>query len=419
MDDKILRMFFEPTRWPYAIERGIFKGINKAELYKLTRPKVRASMYQAIRDGKYNIAPPHTAHIPKDDGTFRTVYINEPIDRVFLSLANDLLFELTSSMIHPSCQSYQKGIGCGKIVKDVASRIAGANGKIVGWKADLSKYFDSVPLLFIDAAFDAVEKKHGHSAIIDVLREYYHSDWYFDVNNDLCSAYQSLKQGCAVASWLANVVLYHIDEKLSQLDGEYVRYSDDILFVGPDYEKAMGILEEELSKMGMKLNPKKVEYLSDNKWFKFLGYSIRGNAISLSYSRLKTFQSEIMKRTVADRKTTPKKALNSVFRYLYKGNGEYSWATQILPVCNVDRDILELDKFVMDCLRAVTTSKNKVGGLGYMAINPDGCIVRGIGRNVRANRDKLPEIEGYITISAMRNALITNREAYKTLVENL
>ena len=92
MTDIILQKFFEPERWEYAIDKGVGKDIDKAQLYQLTKPEVRAKIYEAIRDGRYEIAPPHTAQIPKDNGEFRTVYINEPIDRILLSIANDLLF---------------------------------------------------------------------------------------------------------------------------------------------------------------------------------------------------------------------------------------------------------------------------------------------------------------------------------------
>ena len=114
------------------------------------------------------------------------------------------------------------------------------------------------------------------------------------------------------------------------------------------------------------------------------------------------------------------KAINSVNRYLYKGNGEFSWATQVLPVCNVNSDILELNKFVMDCLRAVKTGKKKVGGLGYVSTKQNGCVQRGQGRNVKANRAKTDkQISGYLTICCMRNAILTSREVYATLVESL
>lgn len=420
MKDVILEKFFETGRWEYAIAKGVDKHILKADLYRLTKPEARAAMYKAIKEGRYEIAPPRTAQIPKDNGEFRTVYINEPADRILLSIANDLLFELMPEMVHPACQSYQKGIGCGKIVKEISGKIVQAQGRVIGWKSDFSKYFDSVPLPVIEEAFDKVEAKWGRSALIDVLRKYYRSDWYFDPDGCLQKAFQSLKQGCSVASWLANVVMYTLDERLSALKGHYVRYSDDALYIGPDYERAMEIMRQEVALKGMTLNPKKIEYISPVHWFKFLGYAIKGDKISLSRNRLKNFQREIEARTIDKPNISYEKALNSVHQFLYKGNGEHSWATQILSVCNVFEDLLELDKFVLDCLRAVMTGKTKLGGLGYVASQEVGCVQRGIGRNVKSNREKTPMIlPGYMTIICMRNALLTRREAYQTLVNNL
>jgi len=419
-EDKILKMFFEPARWQYAISKGIDKDIRKDQLYRLATPDVRSRLYLAIRDGKYRISPPHTALIPKDNGEFRTVYVNEPVDRVVLSIANDLLFELMPDMVHPRCRSYQKGIGCGRVVKEVSARVCEGGNGIVGWKSDLSKYFDSVPLGYIDEAFDKVEAAHGHSALVDVLRDYYHSNLFFDTDGNLQSSYQSLKQGCAVAAWLADVVICHIDEKLAALNGYYVRYSDDMLFVGPDYEQAMDILRTELADMQMTLNPRKVEYLDHSHWFKFLGYSIKGHDISLSATRIKTFQREIEQCTIKRRDNTFTRAVNAVNRYLYKGYDGFSWAIQILSVVNVRKDIDTLNTFVIDCLRAVQTGKHKVGGLGFVKTQAEGCIQRGRGRNVRANRQKTQQrLQGYLSIGCMQNAMLTRRAAYNALVATL
>lgn len=420
--DILLEKFFEPARWQYAISKGIIKDIRKDQLYQLTKPEVRAALYKAVAEKRYRISPPHTALIPKDTpGEFRTVYVNEPVDRIFLSIANDLLFEMCPEMIHPRCKSYQKGIGCGKVVKEVSSRICNTKGEITGWKSDLSKYFDSVPLPYIDGIFDKIEQKLGKSFIIDIIRDYYHTDLYFDENNDLCEKYQSLKQGCAVAAFLADTILFHVDKKMdSEYGGYYIRYSDDMLFVGENYNQAMNCLEAELAKMQMKLNPKKVEYLTHNKWFKFLGFSIKGDMISLSGTRVKTFQKEIESRTIKNRKQTYRKAVNSVNRFLYKGNGQFSWATQILPVCNVRKDIDTLNTFVMDCLRAVQTGKRRTGGLGYVVTKQDSCIVRGKGKNVTANRIKTEKtLDGYLTIGCMQNAIVTRKDVYNALVASL
>ena len=418
-EDKILQMFFEPERWQYAIGRAFDKGISKSLLYQLTKPETRIRVYEAVMAGKYVIAPPHIAQIPKDDGTMRTVYVNEPLDRIFLAIANDLMFELMPEMVHKSCKSYQKGIGCGKVVVEASERIGAGKG-IMGWKSDLSKYFDSVPIQYIDEIFDRLESKCGKSTIIGIIRQYYHSDIYIDIDNTVKSTYQSLKQGCSVASFLADAVIFHIDEKLSSLGGQYVRYSDDMLFIGERYPEAMNILSSELEKMQMKLNPKKVEYLDRDHWFKFLGFSIKGSFRSLSKTRIKTFQKEIEARTIKNRKTSYQKAINAVNRYLYKGFEGFSWATSVLPVINVKKDIDTLNSFAMDCIRAVKTQKRRVGGLGYVKDQREGCIQRGTGRNVTANRQKTEKrIEGYYTIGCMRNALMTRRAVFNTLVANL
>lgn len=36
-EDRILEMFFEKARWQYAIEKGLFKDMNKAVMYQLTK----------------------------------------------------------------------------------------------------------------------------------------------------------------------------------------------------------------------------------------------------------------------------------------------------------------------------------------------------------------------------------------------
>ena len=426
MKDYLLEKFFESDRWENAIETGVIKGIDKSELRKLCSPEYRLALLNAIVTNNYEIAPPHQALIPKDNGEFRTVYVNEGMDRVFLSIVNDMLFELNHDSIHPACKSYQKGIGCGKVVQEVSRCIKNADRQDIGFKADLSKYFDSVPVEFIDKEFDRIEHKFGKSKSIDVLRKYYHLDLCFDPDGNLIEHYQSLKQGCAIGSWLADRVLYHIDERLDRLcstwgtRGIYVRYSDDILFISSAYKKGMKILEQELEKMNMKLNPKKVEILDKDRWFKFLGFTIKGGQISLSKSRIKDFQKEIESRTIKNRSTTKIKAINSVNRYLYKGDGRYSWATSVLPIINVEKDVDTLNEFVMDCIRAVETGKKEVGGLGCVVDKEDYTILRGTGKNVKANKIKTEkEITGYKSIRCMQNALNYSRPLYETLVREM
>lgn len=420
MTDILLQKFFENKRWEEALEIGVDKHIDKGELRALTRPEVRVALYQAIKNDNYEISPPHEAAIPKDNGDMRIVYVNENIDRIFLSIANNLFFEMFPEFIHPACKSYTRGIGCGKIVQEVSKQVISTKGNEVGLKADLTKYFDRVPLRYIDAIFDRMEEKVGKSKIIDVVRKYYHTDLCFDINGDLIEKYQSLKQGCSTASFLANAVLYSIDDTVSKMNVYYVRYSDDLLALGNDWRKAFETIKTMLNNMEMELNPRKVEVLTKDKWFKFLGFNIKGNQITLSKSRLKTFQKEVEKRTIKQRNITPTRALNQINSYLYKGDGKFSWATSVLPIINVQKDIDAMNEFVLDCLRACATGKRKIGGLGSVNDRDDYTILRGVGKNVTANRNKTPkEIDGYFSIECMRKALLTRRAVFDTLVRSM
>ena len=418
--DVLLQKFFEKERWEQVLETGVDKHIDKGELRKLTTPEVRLALYNAIISDNYEIAPPHQVQIPKDNGDMRIVYVNENVDRIFLSIANNLFFEMFPEFVHKSCKSYQSGIGCGKVVQEVSRQVINSKTREVGLKADLTKYFDRVPIKYVDDIFDRMEAKVGESKVIDVVRKYYHTDLCFDFNGDLIEHYQSLKQGCAVASFLADAVLYHIDNAVNELDVYYVRYSDDLLALGPEWKKAYTLIKKMLDEMELELNPKKVEVLLKDRWFKFLGFYIKGNQITLAKSRVKSFQKEIEARTIKQRKISATRAINQVNSYLYKGDGQYSWATSVLPIINVDKDIDALNTFVMDCIRACATGKKKIGGLGSVNDKADHTILRGVGKNVTANRGKTEkEIDGFLSLRCMQNALLTRRAVYETLVRSM
>lgn len=420
--DILLQEFFKKERWESAIDVGVGKHIDKGELRALTMPETRLRLYQAMKNDQYAIAPPRISLIPKDEpGEFREVIICENIDRVVLSIINNMFFELFPEFVHSSCYSYKSGVGCGKVVQAVSRECVKVNGNIIGKKYDLKKYFDNVAIQYIDALFNKMEMKYGKSKIIDIVREFYHLDILFDENGELIEVYKSIKQGTATSSFLADALLYHIDERLSNINGvEYWRYSDDILILGENYVIADNILKSMLEQMELTINPKKEQILDKHHWFKFLGFNIKGDQITLSKSRVKNFQKEIEQRTIKQRNISATRAVNSVNNYLYKGDGKYSWATSVLPIINVEKDIETLNAFVMDALRACATKKKKIGGLGSVNDQSDHTILRGTGKNVAANRLKTDkEIVGYLTLGCMRNAILTRRAVYETLVRTM
>lgn len=417
--DLLLEKVFSPDKWNDAITTGNDKGIDRATLKKFCLPTNRMELKRKLENHEYKITPPHEAQIPKDNGDFRTVYVNTGLDRVLLSIINDAIFELCADMIHSSCKSYQKGLSCGKTVQKVSRKIVEMTSPIIGVKIDLTKYFDSVPIEYIDSVLDKIEKRTGTSCILDLLKEYYHTDIVFDLQKRPMAKYSSLRQGCAFAAFLADAVLYDIDETISHMNVEYVRYSDDILIVGENWKEAYSKLQLMLAEMTLTLNPKKVETLYKDKWFKFLGFSMKNGLISLSEKRLKTFQHKIEDCTINRNETDINDIISTVNNYLYTGPDGYCWATSVLPVINTDEDIQILNGFIMDAIRAAHTGKKHIGGLGTCKNKSTGIIVREKGRNVKHNKEKIPVLSNYITLKCMQNAILTSKQAFDLLVATM
>lgn len=430
MQDRFLIESAKTERWQECLDKATNKDMNLKLIKELCYPSYRKQLYTIIAQDKYNIFYSHVAKIPKDKkGEFRRVHINEDRDRILLSNWNDCAFELFPDMIHPQCRSYLKSDSSQKVVKDISKEIVKLSkempNKQIGYKIDFHDYFGSVNIEAIDNIFDEMERRLGFEKntepIINTLRRYYHQDMFFDENGNICEEYQGLKQGCAFGSFLADVVLYELDDFLSKQYKISYRYSDDLVVIDKDTSNVINEINEIISKYGVTLNPRKVEPLYADKFFKFLGFNIKGSMITLSATRVKKFQKEIEKRSIdrkkKNKKFTGRQAKKEIVRFLYEG--EYNWSSSCLGTINVEPDIQELNKFIMDCIKACDTGKLKIGGLGSVNNLPDRTILRGKGKNVKANRDKIEHIENYLSVDCLRKGLRICKPVFEAQVRSM
>ena len=417
------KMIFDKDRMERLLNQAYEKNINVALLRKLMQPEYQMQLYNALLNREYKIFPPHKAKIPKDNGDYRTVYVNEDIDRIYLSLYNDMMFELHSCFISVYCKSYQKGISCPNTVKAVSKKLRFYEG----YKADMTHYFDSTPLEQINKLFDKLRMV----TLVDLpVREYYNSNLVFDENDNLIEEYAGMKQGCAFSTFLANALLYEIDETLGNMENLlYVRYSDDILFVGKYSENVKIILEYELNKLGLKLNPKKTEKITNDKWFDFLGFRIKGSQITFSKKSIDQIIKFVKKNTIKYRHVnkqgkvtyvnSKQKAINVINSHLYKNftindKRAFGWGEYFLTTVNVKKDIETLDKWIKDCIRACETKKVKVGCIGM--VNGDDFTLyrprnaKEVVSNILKTGD---DIEGYTSMLDMWNKINNDKNVYR------
>ena len=355
-----MELFCDIKYWEEAISKGINKGIDKELLSLLSDPRGRASLINAIENGDYKISPPKVSQIPKANGKVREIYINDKMDRIVLSIINRVYYDIYKDKIHTSCVSYQKGIGVPKIVRNLSQRLTCGEK---GYKIDLSKYFDSVNK---ETLIKTLEELNTDSPLDDILYDYYTDDRVY-IDGEIVERYKSIAQGCAFGTLLANIILYDIDEYISAMDVLYLRYSDDILILGNDADKAMDALQVMLKPKGLSINPDKVDFIDKNKEFTFLGAKIKGKEIDMSDESILKYKKKIKEITKMRKgmktkdRNTQKIAIKRINKYLYEDNmknsKEFGWGRYFFNLVNTDETLKKLDEFTKDHIKHMYTGK--------------------------------------------------------------
>jgi len=406
-----MSMFFNHGLWTDTIQKCIDKGISKGLLTQLCETQNRLAFAQLIENGQYKVAPPYIGLIPKPNSCdFRKVYINTDMDRFVLSLINEVYMKIYGHLIHPKCVSYQKGIGVNKIIRELSLHtfISHPLSSKLGYKVDVSKYFDSVNKKTL---FKALNELNTNSPIDKIIYDYYSEDLIINEKGEVEEKYKSLAQGCAVSAFLANYILKDIDEALSSLDILYYRYSDDILILGTDSDIALDMLEHMLEDKGLALNPKKIEAVYKDEWFTFLGFKINGKKITFSEDSVKRFKSKIKKITKMRKgmhtksRKVQQRAIKDINYYLYtaflKSNLNFGWAEYMFATVNQKDDVRVLDEYIKDHLKHMYTGK----------------------WNHTTNRNKTSNEQlakmGYVSMVHMYNLYKINKEVFRAEVRRL
>ena len=339
-----------------------------------------------------------------------------------------ILYNRFENLINERCVSYKAGESTRTTARKVSNYLK--NHKYCkGIKLDLQKFFDSVPIEVIDELIDYLESLEP-SVIWNVIRETYHDNRVI-VNGEVVERYGSLRQGNPLGCIFADLILRDVDKEMSNYDVCYYRYSDDVIILGKDYQKAFKRFKEMLTEKGIKINEKKTEYLSSKEWFTFLGFRFQNGNITVSKKTLNKichrikcetiFKCKQLKRPLTD--TEIKKAIDNIQYYLFIGCKEHpgGMATYLYGACNVSHDLTEIDSFAKDCIRAAKTNKCKMYGLG--------CWHTGIGvihcygqNNVGMNRNKyedLPRELGWYSLNHMYKKYLQGKDVYKMEIQKM
>lgn len=349
-------LFLSKELWEETIYHAYDKGISVALLEMLASPFYRESIWHAFETDSYEVSIPYVGWLPKDDGTLREVLINEELDRVVFSHVTRVYFKMYGHLVNRNCTSYQKGLSVASTVKGVLKQACGLQ---VGVKLDLSKYFDTVPIEIIERVLHQVSTDEG---IDRVLWKYYHTNLVSE-KGIVKERYKSLAQGCAFASFLADVILKGVDEWCSENCTVYRRYSDDILILDADWESKLAVVENRLQSLGLTVNKKKTTIIREGEPFTFLGVSINGNTVTISPNGIQKYKKTIrgiIKRysRMKNKRFAQEKAIDSINAFVFGSKEDRGWLSHYASVCNTVDDFRMLDNFTKNSLKKLYTGKN-------------------------------------------------------------
>ena len=362
--------------WEEVINRAVEKGRDKPTLSLLADPLGRAMIIQAIEDDRYRFEPPRTMYINKLTDAYvtyeqaqnlpkvRELFApSNDMDAVVLAWATKIMFKKFGHEIDRKCMSYKKGTGVYNIIYESVI----PNMKHGGYKMDISKYFDNVSQEYLDYLLN--KYKTGHEGFDRLLWNLYHDDRvYLGKATEVSHRYMGLRQGCALATFFADVGLKDIDEMANKYDVYYVRYSDDILVLGKDSDKVLAEIEKMLKPKGLELNPSKIECIDPKKPFEFLGCKIYPNGtVDLGKKAVTKYKHDVKhicdryRRTPAkgdDRRKLQKKAIREINKLTYaQSDKSYGFMPYWSRLASTDETIRMLDEYTKDHIKVIYTRK--------------------------------------------------------------
>ena len=176
---------------------------------------------------------------------------------------------------------------------------------------DFEKYFDTIPHSYIKTLLDNYEvisiSKAEKGAVRSFLCHRFATGPNYSGNNFKRKATLGTPQGSSISLFLANLTNDALDKRIEGVNGQFVRYADDVVAIANNYEDAIRIeqcFHDHCREAGLRINFAKsdgIRLLSQKsqgeiatiQYFKFLGYDFSQSGCAISAKSIKRIKSKI------------------------------------------------------------------------------------------------------------------------------
>ena len=346
----------------YKTEQGTMTERELEELSEFVHSRAYAPVTEQICS-TLRLSMPLLLEINKlGTGRKRTVFCFSQPEQFVLKLLAYLLKEY-EYLLADNLYSFRMNHGVRRGIYALRRQVN--LGHTWSYKVDIHNYFNSADP---DRMLKILRKEMPAEQAFIRFFEQVLKDPYALQNGKPVLAEKGIMAGMPVSGFFANLYLKDLDLYFQERRIPYLRYSDDIIvFAGCETElqKYEQIIHRMLAEKGLEINEKKVIRTRPGEPIEFLGFCFTGPEIALAPVSIRKIKGKLKRRARSIyrwkiRKQVPdEKAALAYIRYLNRKfygkpiRGEITWARWYFPLITTDRQLQEIDRYAVSCLRYV------------------------------------------------------------------
>jgi hypothetical protein len=304
-------------------------------------------------------------------GKKRVVYTYPKAENTVLKLLTWLLLRRCDGLFEDNLYSFRPG----RTAKDAvrALRAVPGLGEMWAYKADVSNYFNSIPveklLPMLAEALGEDGRLYGFlSALLGEERAL--------SGRETVREQKGIMAGTPLSAFYANLYLRELDRHFARRGVPYARYSDDIILFAPDRagaEALAGEVRAILTEHGLGLNPAKEELFDPAEGWTFLGFRCRGDTVDIAPASLEKIKGKMRRKSRALMRWRQRggyggeKAAAAFIRVFNRKllesppDNDLSWSRWFFPLLTTADSLRDIDRYAQDCLRWLVSGKRTKG----------------------------------------------------------
>lgn len=343
---------------PVAEERALKNFVEKEEYLPVV---VR------IRAGEPYPLPQISILSKKDSAKKRVVYTLPPAENTVLKMMAWCLQQYDNLMA-PNLYSFRRKIGVKKAVQDLTSRPE--IDAMYSYKLDIHDYFNSVDVELLLPQLEEIlqEEREAYRFLEALLREPGALR-----GEEVIEQRKGIMAGLPISAFLANVYLMDMDHRMAEQGVLYARYSDDIIVFAKDPQTLTEYVEQirqTLADRHLTVNPDKCAQTAPGETWEYLGFAYCQGKVDISRVARDKIMAKCRRKAHAIYRWKVKNgkedihAIRAYIKYLDKKffdnpiHNELTWCRWYLPIINTEETLRELDHYIQQNLRYLTTGRH-------------------------------------------------------------